>query len=108
MQLQPQKKPRRIVPELVSPTTAAPLQPHFPQSTPQQAQQQDAGPSELVLDLKEQADYSLKTLGPGRRIWFDLTKGWDLNWKKVCQTLSCCCKRCRNTRSLIVDFLISI
>jgi hypothetical protein len=36
------------------------------------------------MTLKEQAEYSLKHFGPGRRIYVDLTgDSHEVNWKKV-------------------------
>ena len=66
---------RRIIPELISPSQAAAVQPAF-ESVAEQ-------PLNLRFDLKEQAELAKTLLGPGRKIYVDISQDSKVNWRKV-------------------------
>lgn len=67
---------RRIVPELISPTQASAIQPEFVAAVDQ--------PLDLTLNVKEQAELAKSLLGPGRKLYVDISTEPRVNWRKVC------------------------
>ena len=67
---------RRIVPELISPSQASTVQAEFVAAVEQ--------PPDLRLNLKEQADVAKGLLGPGRKVYVDISAEPKVNWRKVC------------------------
>ena len=68
--------PRRIVPQLISPSQAvAAAKPAFLEAPTQQEQK--------ALDLREQAAIAKDKLPPGRRIYVDLSVSRDVSWHQV-------------------------
>ena len=68
--------PRRIVPQLISPSQAvAAAKPVFLEAPTQQLAKQ--------LDLREQAAIAKEKLPPGRRIYVDLSVSRDVSWLQV-------------------------
>ncbi len=72
---------RRIVPELISPSQAAAVQPAFKSIAEQ--------PLNLRFDLKEQAELAKTMLEPGRKIYVDISDDSKVNWRKACR-YTCC------------------
>lgn len=67
---------RRIVPELISPSQASAAQPEFVAAADQ--------PLNLRLNLKEEAELAKTLLGPGRKLYVDISTEPKVNWRKVC------------------------
>ena len=67
---------RRIVPELISPSQASAFQPEFVAAAEQ--------PLNLRLNVKEQSELAKSLLGPGRKLYVDISTEPKVNWRKVC------------------------
>ena len=74
---------RRIIPQRVEPQAVAPA------LSGDSLSRGAASPSQPLrqLNLREQAALAEKLLGPGRRIWVDISKDPNVDWHKVCATL---------------------
>ena len=66
---------RRIVPQLISPSQASIVQPEFVAAAEQ--------PLDLRLNLKEQAELAKELLGPGRKLYVDISTDPKVNWRKA-------------------------
>lgn len=77
---------RRIVPQLISTAQATPAQdPSTAPLSPAPAADRPS-PTEQKggMTLKEQSEYAMKHLGPGRRIYVELSaEKNEINWRKV-------------------------
>ncbi len=77
---------RRIVPQLISTFRAPPPEGAFAASMPASPAVATASHVEQkpAMTLKEQSDYAAEHLGPGRRIYVELTQEkHEINWRKV-------------------------
>ncbi len=78
---------RRIVPQLISISQAPASEGAFAASMPASPALATASQMEQkpAMTLKEQSDYAAEHLGPGRRIYVELTQEkYEINWRKVC------------------------
>lgn len=73
---------RRIVPELISPSSsqAQVVQPEFVAAAEQ--------PLNLRINVREQAELAKTLLGPGRKLYIDISIEPKVNWRKVRTHLS--------------------
>jgi hypothetical protein len=73
---------RRIQPEVVSPSQAA-ANPLFVQATSLTASEPSSH-GQTPANLQEQAAFAAANLGPGRRVWVDISEKKDeINYRKV-------------------------
>ena len=72
---------RRIVPVLISPSSQAQVvQPEFVAAAEQ--------PLNLRINVREQAELAKTLLGPGRKLYIDISIEPKVNWRKVRTQLS--------------------
>ena len=77
---------RRIVPQLISTAQARPAEdPSMAPFSPSPAAELPSPEDQKGgMTLKEQSEYALKHLGPGRRIYVELSaEKNEINWRKV-------------------------